>query len=129
MNQKLDVEILLSTLWVVVMFNMAFVDILGLYIPSKQEELSSFAGGTEITQLMLVGAVILEIPIIMIFISRFLEYEKNRWANIIVGVAMIVFVIGPEIGNDSINPHYIFMASVEVVCLIIIIWTALRWKS
>ena len=128
MTQKMDVKILLSILWVVVMFNMAFADILGLYIPSKQDELTSFSGGTPITQLMLVGAVILEIPILMIFFSRFLEYGKNRWANIIVGAAMIVFVIGPEVGNDSINPHYIFMASVEVVCLIIIIWTALRWK-
>ena len=128
MTRNRDTKTLLSTLWIVVMFNIAFADILGLYIPSKEEELAAFAGGTPITQLMLVGALIMEIPILMIILSKVLEYGKNRWANIVVGVAMIVFVIGPEVGNDSINPHYLFMATVEVIFLITIIWTAWRWK-
>ncbi len=129
MTIKLDTEIKLSTLWIVIIFNMAYADILSLNIPDISEELATFAGDTPITQLMLAGAIILEIPILMIFLSRVLVYKVNRWANIMVGIAMIIFVVGPEITNDSINPHYIFIATVEVICMFCIIWTAWKWQN
>ncbi len=61
----------------------------------------------------------------MILLSRVLKYGVNRWANIIVSVITIVFVIG---GGTS-YPHYIFIATVEVICLVLIIWFAWQWRS
>lgn len=106
------------------MINMLKADILSLYIPGTADELAKFAGETPITQLMLGGAIMMEISIAMIFLSRVLQYRANRWANIIAGVITIVFVVG----GGSTYPHYIFIATVEVVCMLFIIWIAWKWK-
>ncbi len=123
--KKIDTKVLLSTLWIVVMINMLKADILSLYIPGALEELVEFAGDTPISQLMLGGAIMMEISIAMIFLSRVLKYKANRWANIIVSVITIVFVIG----GGSTYPHYIFIAAIETVCLLLIIWSAWKWKE
>ena len=122
-TKKIDTKVMLSTLWIVVMINMLKADILSLYIPGAADELVRFAGETPIPQLMLGAAVIMEIAIVMIVLSRVLPQRVNRWANIIVAVLMIAFVAG----GGSTYPHYIFIAAVEVVCLLLIIWLAWRW--
>ena len=129
MTTKIDTKTKFSTLWIVIMFNMAFADILSLNIPGTHEELVAFAGDTPITQLMLGGAIMLEIPILMIFLSRVLKSKANRWANIIASIITIAFVVGAEIGNSAVNPHYLFIGTVEVACMLFIIWTASKWKN
>jgi len=128
MNTHFDIQTKMSTLWIVTLLNMAYADILALYIPGVHDELLKFAGNTPISQLMLGGAVILELPILMIFLSRMLSYRLNRWLNIIVSILMIIFVIGPEIGNDSVKPHYLLIATVEIICLVSSIWIAWAWR-
>lgn len=125
MFEKVNTRVLLSSLWIVVMINMLKADILSLYLPGALDELVSFAGDTPIPQLMLGGAVIMEIAIVTIVLSHVLTYRVNRWANIIVAVLMIAFVIG----GGSSYPHYIFIAAVEVVCLMLIIGIAWRWSK
>jgi hypothetical protein len=123
--KKIDTKVLLSTLWIVVMINMLKADILSLYIPGSAEELAATAvsTGTPIAQLMLGGAIMMEISIVMIILSRVLKHSLNRWANILAGVITIVFVVGGGVSY----PHYIFIAAVEVICLLLIIWFAWRW--
>ena len=120
-----DTKVLLSTLWIVVMINMLKADILSLYIPGVLDELAEFAGETPITQLMLGGAIMMEISIAMIFLSRILKYRVNRWANIIVGVITIVWIWA----GGATYPHYIFIATIETVCLLLIIWYAWKWTN
>ena len=124
-SEKIDTRVLLSSLWIVVMINMLKADILSLYIPGATDELVQFAGDTPIPQLMLGAAVIMEIAIVMIVLSHVLTYRVNRWANMIVAVLMIAFVIG----GGSTYPHYIFIAAVEVACLLLIIGIAWRWRA
>ena len=125
--KKLDTKVLLSTLWIVVMINMLKADILSLYIPGATEEVvkTSASAGASIPQLMLGGAIMMEISIAMIILSRVLKYGLNRWVNIIASVITIVFVIGP----GASYPHYIFIAGVEVFCLLLIIWNAWKWAN
>ena len=129
MNTKIvkmdDVKVKLSMLWIVVMFNMLKADILSLYIPGALEELAEFAGDTPIPQIMLFAAIIMEISIAMIFLSRVLKYRANRWANIIVAVITIVWIWA----GGSTYPHYIFIAIVETVCLLLIVWYAWKWPN
>ena len=125
MKTMKDTKTLLSTLWIVVMINMLKADILSLYIPGTLDELAKFAGETPITQLMLGGAIMMEISIIMIFLSGILKYKANRWANIIVGIITILFVVG----GGSPYPHYIFIATIEVLCLLLIIGIAWKWRN
>jgi hypothetical protein len=54
-----------------------------------------------------------------------LKYRINRWANIVASVVTILFVVG----GGSPFPYYIFFASVEVVCMLVIIWTAWKWPN
>jgi Sec-independent protein secretion pathway component TatC len=122
----MDMKVKLSTLWIVVMFNMAFADIVGFMNPGALEEIMTGEVGFEITQgLLLVFSILLEIPIVMIFLSRVLKYGLNRWANIIAGVITILFVIGG--GNTSLS--YLFFATIEVACMLLIIWYAWRWPN
>jgi len=122
---KMDTKVLLSTLWIVVMINMLKADILSLYIPGAAEEAAKTAGETPITQLMLVGAIMMEISIVMIILSRVLRYRVNRWVNILTGLITIAFVVG----GGAPYPHYIFIATVEVICLLVIIWSAWKWTE
>jgi peptidoglycan biosynthesis protein MviN/MurJ (putative lipid II flippase) len=123
--KKLDTKILLSTLWIVVMINMLKADILSLYIPGAADEVAKTAGETPITQLMLGGAIMMEIAIVMIILSRVLKYRVNRWVNVITSIITIAFVVGGGVSY----PHYIFIATVEVVCLLLIIWNAWKWAD
>jgi hypothetical protein len=124
-TKKIDTKVLLSTLWVVVMINMLMADILSLFIPGVADELAKTAGETPVPQLMLGGAIMMEISIVMIVLSRVLKYKVNRWTNIITSIITIVFVVGGGVSY----PHYIFVATVEVICLLSIIWFAWKWRN
>ena len=122
-----DMKVRLSTLWVVVMFNMVFADILSFMSPGFLEGLATgSAGEIQITQgMLLVFAILLEIPILMILLSRVLKYRANRWANIVAAVITIVFVIG----GGSTALHYLFFATIEVLLMLLIIWYAWKWPN
>jgi hypothetical protein len=121
-----DTRARLSTLWIVVMFNMAFADILGFIEPGTLQELSAGQTGVQITQgLLLVFAILLEIPIAMIILSRILKREANRWVNTIAAVVTTLFVVM----GGSTDLHYLFFATVEVVCMALIVWTVWTWRS
>ncbi|HSM26077.1 MAG TPA: DUF6326 family protein [Anaerolineaceae bacterium] len=126
-TKKFDTKVLLSTLWIVVMINMLKADILSLYIPGAAEEMArtSASFGASIPQLMLGGAIMMEISIAMIILSRVLKYGINRWTNIIVSLITIAFVVG----GGSSYPHYLFIAAVEVICLLLVIWFAWKWQN
>lgn len=124
-GEKFDTRVLLSSLWIVVMINMLKADILSLYIPGTAGEVVQFAGATPIPQLMLGAAVIMETAIVMIALTLVLPYRVNRWANILVALPMIAFIIW----GGSTHPHYIFIATVEVIGLLLIIGIAWRWSK
>ena len=126
-SKKIDTKVLLSTLWIVVMINMAYADILSLYIPGAFDEVAktSVSTGAPIPQLMLGGAIMMEIPVAMIILSRVLKYGVNRWVNIIVGIFTIAYIWG----GAASYPHYIFIAMVETFCLLLIIWNAWKWRA
>jgi len=124
---KIETKVLLSTLWIVIVINMLKADILSLNIPGAAEEVAKTAAstGASIPQLMFVGAVMGNLAIAMIILSRVLKYGINRWANIVVGVVTIGYIWG----GMSSYPHYIFIAAVETLCLLLVIWFAWKWRS
>ncbi|MBI9050556.1 MAG: hypothetical protein JEZ00_14140 [Anaerolineaceae bacterium] len=118
-----DMKVKLSTLWIFIMFNMAFADIIGFINPGTLEEIMT---SMDITQgFLLVAAILVEIPIAMIVLSRVLKYRANRLANIIAGVITILWVIGG--GNTSLS--YIFFATMEVLCIFLIFWYVWKWSN
>jgi len=119
----MDIKVKLSTLWIVVAINVAMADILGITLQMMSGEPSEF----KVSQVaMLIFAMIVEIPIAMIFLSRVLKYKVNRWANIIASVIYIVFVI---VGGSWTDLSYWFFAAVEIVAMSLISWSAWKWPS
>lgn len=104
------------------MFNMAFADILSFFLDWS----TGTTPAVEATRgLMLAAAVLIEIAIVMIFLSRVLAVAPNRWANIVAGVITALFVVA----GGSTYPHYIFLAAVEIICLVAIVWIAWTWSE
>ena len=124
MDNKVDMRTKLSTLWIFVMLNMICADILSFMNSGfLQELMTGYAGEVHITSsFLLLAAIFLEIPIVMVVLSRLLNDRVNRWANLIAGGITILFVV---VGGST-APHYIFFATIEVVCLLIIMRFA--WK-
>jgi hypothetical protein len=122
----MEIKTKLSTLWIVVMLNMLFADVLTLFISNNLQQILSETTPVPITpQLMGIMAIIIEIPLVMIVLSRVLKHKANRWTNIIAGVLTILFVVG----GGSLDPHYLVFASVEVVCLLVIILSSWKWSN
>ena len=92
---EMDMKTKLSTLWIFTLLNAIFLDIHAFLKPGfLAEVMTGFVGGVQMTQeLLLLGAIMVEVPIAMVLLSRVLEYRLNRWANIIAGAAGIVFLI------------------------------------
>ncbi len=122
-GKQLDTRERLSLLWIVVMFTMAFADILTFVLPEALNDMVMGTTDVKITQeLLLVMAVFVQIPILMIYLSRVLKHKINRLVNIIASIITILFVVG----GGSLYPHYIFFATIEVICMLLIIWFS--WK-
>jgi hypothetical protein len=76
----------------------------------------------------------MEIPIVMIVACRLLPIKANRGANIIAG-GVLTLVNGfltfvPPLlglGRPPAFPEYLFFATIETVCTLLIIWQAWTW--
>ena len=121
-NDKIKSE--LSTLWTFVTLDMITADVLSLFIPEGMEEWEEFADGKE-AELMLGGAIMYQIPISMVFLSKVLPYKANRWANIIAAGLMTTAVVA---GGET-DPHYVVCASAEVIGMSLIAWKAWKWPN
>lgn len=117
----------LSALWTFVLVNMLFADVFSFMVPGALQKMATgVVDGVQLTPgFLLLAAVLTEIPMAMIILSRFLSYRANRWANMLGGVFTILWVIG----MGSATPHYLFIASVEVLCTGYIVWLAWRWRA
>ena len=118
-------RIRLSTLWIFVLFNMVFADIVGFMNPGALQDILSGSVGFEITQeLLLVFAILLEIPIAMIFLARFLNRGANRIVNIAASLLTALFIIG----GGTATLSYYFFAAMEILGMAAIVWTAWNWR-
>ncbi|MFC2095116.1 DUF6326 family protein [Candidatus Bipolaricaulota bacterium] len=123
MKKELGIRGKLSTLWIVVMMNMIFADILGFAMTLMSGDLTPEAVVADWG--MLIFAMILQVPIFMILLSRILKRSVNRWANIIAAVITTAFVVL----GASFNIVYYFFAAVEIVCMALIVFYAWTWPQ
>jgi hypothetical protein len=111
---------LLSTLWIFVTLNYVYCDVVTLF------SYVSFKSPIQYTQGFLLGAAILvEIPIGMVLLSRVLKYRASRWASIIAGAIMtVVQTVTLFVGTPA--PYYAFFLVIEIASTAVIVWYA--WK-
>lgn len=121
-----DVQIKLSALWVAVMLTYLLGDVLRIFSGDfKAGEMGS-TGGMKLTQPMMLGiAVLMVIPIIMVFLTLVLGNPANRWANIIVAVFFFIFNL---IGLPTYPSAYDkFLIAVSLVFNALTVWYAWDW--
>jgi Family of unknown function (DUF6326) len=122
-TNTLDIKTKLSTLWIVVMINMVFADILTITVELVNKNTLDIPGDVKV--IMAIAAIVTNIPILMIYLSRVLPYKWNRLTNIFAGIFTIIYIVGP--GDTSL--HYLIIASIEVIILLIIIVNSWKWKK
>ena len=117
----------LSLMWVFIMFNMVFADIISFMYPGVLKEvLTGYAGSIHVTPgFLLAAAVVTEIPIAMIVLSRVLRHGVNRWANIVAAAVTVAYIIG---GGSLGQIHYLFFAGMQIAAALVIMWSAWTWR-
>ncbi|MGB6150877.1 MAG: DUF6326 family protein [Pricia sp.] len=118
----MDVNTKLSTLWIIVMLNIIFADILSIMIELVAKDTIDIIG-SDIATTMAVAAVVTQIPILMVYFSRVLPHKINRRFNIVAAILTIIYVIG----GGSLAAHYLIIAGIEVIVLLIILYSAFKW--
>lgn len=126
-----DVErkTVLSTMWIFVLLNMIYADILGMLRPGYIEHLDRMSQQLSASAVLLF-AVLMELVIVMVPLSKLLNRRANRWAHFVVVPLSILWVIGPSLMpslGDSTPLSYIFFAIVEVVTMLAMLWFTWRW--
>lgn len=127
----MGMKVKLSTLWIFVMFNYLYCDVLGLMDPVLLNQiLTGNIGFVEITEEFLLGAAILmEIPIAMVLLSRILNYKANRLANIIAGSIKTIVMIFTMFLGAGPTMYYMFFGIIEIVTTLLIVWYAWKWVN
>lgn len=110
----------LSLLWILLFSNIILADILSAFIAIGDPTIINIPGDPRVV--MAISAILLNIPIVMIYLSRVLKPKLNRRLNITAAVITLLFILG---GASSL-PHYIIIAAIETVIIAIIIRSA--WK-
>jgi hypothetical protein len=89
---------------------------------------SGKVGGMRMSQgMLLVSAVIMVLPIAMVFLSLTLKYKVNRWANIILAIFFVAF---DSIGLPSYGYAYaVFLIVVGLVFNALTVWYAWKWRE
>lgn len=129
-TNPLDTKVLLSTIWIFATLNYLYCDLLGLMdTESLRQYIEGSINGITITPEFLLGAAVLvEIPMAMVLLSRILKYRLNRWTNVIAGLIMTVVQIGTLFVGKSTG-YYIFCSVLEIAATASIVWIAWNWKQ
>jgi hypothetical protein len=124
-------RVILSTLWIFVTANYIFCDVMTLMNSEDLKQiLTGTVGSIEMTPNFLLGAAIfMEIPFIMILLSRVLRHKANRLFNIIAGFIMTLIQIMSLFVGSGATPHYIFFSIIEIACTAFIVWYAWTWTQ
>jgi hypothetical protein len=126
---KINVKLKLSALWVAAMFCYLYADVLAYMAPGHLAEiLTGEIAGIPIDDLFLVaGAMFMVPPIVMIFLSVFLNAKTNRWINIIVGI--VYTLVGVGMVFMASNAGYVVYGIVESVVTALIVLVAWMWPK
>lgn len=125
-----DLKVRLSLLWLFVLLNYLYADVVALWdivgTPNFHVHLPPWA--------LMASAILMEIPIAMIVACRLLPVRANRLANIVAGIFLTVvngvLTYVPPLagwGSTPALPEYLFFATIETVCTLVIVRQAWTW--
>ena len=122
-------KLVLSALWITMLFVFAYVDIFAFFRADVLEaaldgEIATT--GFTVNQLFLtLTLVYILLPALMVVLSLLLPPRTNRMVNLVVSLLYVVTIIGGAIGETW--AYYIVGSIVEVILLAAIARTAWNW--
>ena len=120
-----DVRIILSALWVALMFIFQQGDMLRIYSGDYKVGDLVFGKAMSPGTVWWVSAITMTIPVVMIVLSLTLKYKANRWANISLAIFIFCFDL---IGLPSYTAAYaIFLIIVGLAFNALTVWYAWKW--
>lgn len=125
-----DRKKLLSVLWIYLTMNYIYCDVFTLHLaPYLEAFLSGDVGGMKITEeFLLMFAFIMQVPVIMIVLSRLLTFRLNKYFNVFAGIfTTSVQAFTLTMGSSTL--HYKFFSILEIGTGILIIYLAITWKQ
>jgi Ca2+/H+ antiporter len=127
---EVNVKIKLSGLWAAMMLCFAYADILAhMRSDIVQGILDGELAGIQITpEALIASAILMLIPILMIFLSLALNDKVARWLNIILGAVYAVINLSTMLMTGGGWTYYYIFAVVEVVLSVVIVWFSWKWK-
>ena len=119
------VNIKLSALWVALMLTYLLGDVMRIFSGDFE---AGEVGGLQASQELYLGlAILMVIPVVMVFLSLTLKYPINRWANIIVPSIFFVFNL---IGLPTYPSAYDkFLIIVGLIFNVLMVWYAWKWPK
>jgi hypothetical protein len=128
-DTKVDVKVVLSGLWIAMLFVFAYVDILGFW---RADVIKGALAGTvpgpdfEIGQTFLaLTTIYIVIPSLMVVVSLLAPATINRTVNIVVSLVYSLSVVASMVGESW--AYFIIGSVVEVVLLLTIARVAWTW--
>ena len=120
-----DVKIKLSALWISLMLTYLLGDVLRIFSGDFE---AGEIGVMQVSQAMYLGlAILMVIPIMMVFLSLTLNRPANRWANIIVAIFLFAFnLIGLPTYPSSYDKFLIIVGLVFNVLTVLYAW---KWAG
>ena len=113
----------LSIIWVALMLTYLLGDVLRIF---SGDFTAGEIGGMQVSQKMFLGlAILMVIPIVMVFLSLTLKQPVNRWANIVVAAFFFIFNL---IGLPTYPSAYDkFLIVVGLAFNVLTVWYAWKW--
>ena len=124
-----DRKKLLSVLWIFLTVNYIYCDIFSLHDAKMlQAFLTGEVGNMKITEEFLLSfAFIMQIPMIMILLSRYLTYKLNKYLNIVAAT------ISGSIQSFTVymggTLYYMFFSFFEISTALLIVFVAITWRK
>ena len=122
-DRKVKPQLLLSSLWIFILFNMLLRDMHQFLNPQFMDQLM-IQNVPE--HLVLIFGFILEIPILMIPLSLILKDKTNTWANVF---ASCITLIGIAYSLTMADMDDTFFAIIELIAIGFILRTAFQLTS
>lgn len=128
---RVDSRVVVSLLWVAVMFIYVYADIQTFFEKGVLDAIiSGNVAGMEISQIFLLStAILMSIPSFMVFLSLILSASVNKWLNTIVSTLHIVLIISLQFQPTEKWMYYIYFNSIEVAFHLAIIYFAMKHLS
>ena len=123
-TSRMAPTMVLSTLWIFAALNYLYGDVFTLFFMRGAQETTFAMPIAAVTAF----AVLMEIALAMVLLSRVLPHGVNRWANIVAGLIHTALAAWSMTGSTP-APYTVMFLGPAIACTLFIIWYAWTWRN